>query len=52
LSAALCNLPWVKIEKSYVFAGPNGQGMLADLFAGRSQLIIYHFIDYSQIFDF
>jgi len=37
-------LPWVKLEKSYVFDGPNGQEPLADLFAGRSQLIVQHFM--------
>ena len=31
-------LPWVRVEKPYVFEGPNGQISLADLFAGRSQL--------------
>jgi predicted dithiol-disulfide oxidoreductase (DUF899 family) len=37
-------LPWVKVEKNYVFDGPNGQETLADLFAGRSQLIVRHFM--------
>jgi predicted dithiol-disulfide oxidoreductase (DUF899 family) len=37
-------LPWVKVEKNYVFEGPNGKETLADLFAGRSQLMIYHFM--------
>jgi predicted dithiol-disulfide oxidoreductase (DUF899 family) len=37
-------LPWVKVEKNYVFNGPNGQETLADLFGGRSQLIVYHFM--------
>lgn len=37
-------LPWEKIEKSYVFEGPNGKESLADLFDGRSQLIVYHFM--------
>jgi predicted dithiol-disulfide oxidoreductase (DUF899 family) len=37
-------LPWVKIEKEYVFDGPNGKQTLADLFDGRSQLIVYHFM--------
>jgi predicted dithiol-disulfide oxidoreductase (DUF899 family) len=35
-------LPWVKVEKNYVFDGPNGKVTLADLFGGKSQLIIYH----------
>ena len=38
------NLPWVKVEKNYVFDGPNGKETLADLFAGRSQLIVKHFM--------
>jgi predicted dithiol-disulfide oxidoreductase (DUF899 family) len=38
------NLPWVKVEKEYVFDGPDGKETLADLFCGRSQLIIYHFM--------
>jgi predicted dithiol-disulfide oxidoreductase (DUF899 family) len=38
------NLPWVKVEKEYYFDGPNGRESLADLFEGRSQLIIYHFM--------
>lgn len=37
-------LPWVKVEKSYIFESPEGKETLADLFAGRSQLIIYHFM--------
>jgi predicted dithiol-disulfide oxidoreductase (DUF899 family) len=37
-------LPWVKIEKDYVFDGPNGKETLADLFAGKSQLLVYHFM--------
>jgi predicted dithiol-disulfide oxidoreductase (DUF899 family) len=37
-------LPWVKIEKEYVFDGPDGKETLSDLFEGRSQLIIYHFM--------
>ena len=37
-------LPWEKVEKSYVFEGPNGKETLADLFGGRSQLIVYHFM--------
>ena len=44
LSAERRNLPWVKIEKDYVFDGPGGKVKLADLFAGRSQLVIYHFM--------
>ena len=37
-------LPWVKVEKTYVFDGPNGKETLSDLFAGRSQLLVYHFM--------
>jgi predicted dithiol-disulfide oxidoreductase (DUF899 family) len=37
-------LPWVKIDKEYVFDGPDGKETLADLFDGRSQLIVYHFM--------
>ena len=37
-------LPWEKVAKKYVFEGPNGKETLADLFKGRSQLIIYHFM--------
>jgi predicted dithiol-disulfide oxidoreductase (DUF899 family) len=44
LSAERRALPWVKVEKKYVFDGPNGKETLADLFAGRSQLIVYHFM--------
>jgi predicted dithiol-disulfide oxidoreductase (DUF899 family) len=44
LSAERRDLPWVKVEKTYVFDGPSGKETLADLFAGRSQLIIYHFM--------
>jgi predicted dithiol-disulfide oxidoreductase (DUF899 family) len=44
LSEARRALPWVKVEKNYVFEGSNGRETLADLFAGKSQLIIYHFM--------
>jgi predicted dithiol-disulfide oxidoreductase (DUF899 family) len=44
LRALRRELPWVKVEKNYVFDGPNGKETLADLFAGRSQLIIRHFM--------
>lgn len=37
-------LPWRKVEKEYSFDGPGGKETLADLFDGRSQLIIYHFM--------
>ncbi len=44
LSQERRELPWVKVEKEYVFDGPNGKETLLDLFEGRSQLIIYHFM--------
>ena len=44
LSRERRTLPWVKVEKNYVFDGPNGAETLADLFAGSSQLIVYHFM--------
>jgi predicted dithiol-disulfide oxidoreductase (DUF899 family) len=37
-------LPWVKVEKNYIFEGPNGSETLADLFGGRTQLIVSHFM--------
>jgi predicted dithiol-disulfide oxidoreductase (DUF899 family) len=44
ISAKRRELPWVKVEKKYVFDGPNGKESLSDLFRGKSQLIIYHFM--------
>jgi predicted dithiol-disulfide oxidoreductase (DUF899 family) len=44
LRAERRQLPWVKVEKSYVFDGPEGKCTLADLFRGRSQLAVYHFM--------
>lgn len=44
LSQQRRELPWVKVEKEYFFEGPDGRESLADLFEGRSQLIIYHFM--------
>ena len=44
LSRERRELPWVKVEKDYVFDGPNGQETLAALFEGQSQLIVYHFM--------
>jgi Uncharacterized protein conserved in bacteria len=44
LSAARRELPWVKVEKAYAFDGPAGRETLADLFGGRSQLMVYHFM--------
>jgi predicted dithiol-disulfide oxidoreductase (DUF899 family) len=37
-------LPWVRIDKDYVFDAPEGRRTLADLFAGRSQLLVQHFM--------
>jgi len=37
-------MPWERVEKSYQFEGPRGALSLADLFDGRSQLIVYHFM--------
>ena len=44
LSAERRALPWVKVEKNYVFDTPSGKKKLGDLFGGRSQLIVYHFM--------
>jgi predicted dithiol-disulfide oxidoreductase (DUF899 family) len=44
LAAERRGLPWVKVEKEYVFDTPSGKKKLADLFEGRSQLIVYHFM--------
>jgi predicted dithiol-disulfide oxidoreductase (DUF899 family) len=44
LSAEKRKLPWVKVEKEYVFDGLQGKETLAELFANRSQLIVYHFM--------
>ncbi len=44
LSRQRRELPWEKVEKQYVFEGPRGKETLADLFAGRSQLLVYHFM--------
>jgi predicted dithiol-disulfide oxidoreductase (DUF899 family) len=44
LSRKRRELPWEKVEKQYVFDGRSGKETLADLFDGRNQLIIYHFM--------
>jgi predicted dithiol-disulfide oxidoreductase (DUF899 family) len=44
LSAERHALPWVKVEKNYVFDTPGGKRTLGDLFDRRSQLIVYHFM--------
>lgn len=38
------DLPWERVEKKYLFESPNGKESLVDLFDGRSQLFIYHFM--------
>jgi predicted dithiol-disulfide oxidoreductase (DUF899 family) len=42
LAAERRSLPWVKVEKNYVFDTPSGKKTLTELFDGRSQLLIYH----------
>ncbi len=44
LSRERRELPWVKVDKKYVFDGPRGPETLADLFGGKSQLVVYHFM--------
>ncbi len=44
LSQQRRDLPWVKVEKDYIFKGPKGPETLAELFDGRSQLLVYHFM--------
>ena len=44
LRAERRQLPWVKVEKPYVFEAPDGKCTLGDLFRGRSQLAVYHFM--------
>jgi len=44
LSRQRRELPWERVEPQYVFEGPDGPQTLADLFAGRNQLMIYHFM--------
>lgn len=44
LAAARRRMPWMKIEKPYAFEGPQGRLGLVDLFEGRTQLILYHFM--------
>ena len=44
LSAQRRALPWEKVEKEYVFDGPQGKQTLAELFGDRSQLVVYHFM--------
>jgi predicted dithiol-disulfide oxidoreductase (DUF899 family) len=44
LSRRRREMPWEKVEQKYTFEGPKGKETLADLFDGRSQLIVYHFM--------
>ena len=44
LTHARQNMPWVKVEKDYVFDGSDGKTHLHELFEGKSQLIVYHFM--------
>ena len=44
ISAERRKMPWVKVEKTYFFDTPGGKKTLADLFGGKSQLIVYHFM--------
>ncbi len=44
LSQQRRDLPWVAVNKEYVFEGQNGKQMLSELFDGRSQLLVYHFM--------
>ena len=44
LNAQRRRLPMVRMEKAYVFEGPDGKASLRDLFDGRRQLIVYHFM--------
>jgi predicted dithiol-disulfide oxidoreductase (DUF899 family) len=44
IARARREMPWVKVERNYVFEGPDGRESLSDLFVGRSQLIVKHFM--------
>ena len=44
LNAERRELPWVRVERNYVFDAPGGKVSLKELFAGKSQLVIYHFM--------
>ncbi len=44
LSQQQRDMPWASVDKEYLFDGPNGKQTLSDLFDGRSQLIVYHFM--------
>src|SRR5580700_6148005 len=44
LSQQRRDLPWERVDKEYVFEGSNAKETLSELFAGKSQLIVYHFM--------
>jgi predicted dithiol-disulfide oxidoreductase (DUF899 family) len=44
LSQQRRDLPWIVVNKEYTFEGPNGKQTLSELFEGRSQLVVYHFM--------
>jgi predicted dithiol-disulfide oxidoreductase (DUF899 family) len=44
LASKVRELPWVKVDKPYTFDAPTGKASLADLFCGKSQLVVYHFM--------
>jgi predicted dithiol-disulfide oxidoreductase (DUF899 family) len=44
VAAGRRELPWVRVEKEYAFETPSGKRILAELFEGRSQLVVYHFM--------
>jgi predicted dithiol-disulfide oxidoreductase (DUF899 family) len=44
INAQRIAMPWMKIDRPYVFDTPSGEKTLAQLFAGRSQLLVYHFM--------
>jgi predicted dithiol-disulfide oxidoreductase (DUF899 family) len=44
LSQKRRDLPWVRVDKPYVFEGPDGKETLSQLFDGASQLVVYHFM--------
>ena len=48
LSQERRNLPWIAVDKEYIFEGPKGKETLSELFDGRSQLIVYHFMFHSS----
>src|SRR6266545_4299736 len=49
LAAERRRLPIVQLDKDYIFEGPDGKARLVDLFDGRRQLIIYHFMFASDV---